>query len=44
VLTQVGRIPDIGDAVQWDGWRLVVTEMDRRRVARVAVTPPLGQR
>ena len=44
VLTQVGRIPDVGDAVLWDGWRLVVTEMDRRRVARVAVTPPQGQR
>ena len=44
VLTQVGRIPDMGDAVLWDGWRLVVTEMDRRRVARVAVTPPQGQR
>jgi CBS domain containing-hemolysin-like protein len=44
VLTQIGRIPDVGDVVMWEGWRLVVTEMDRRRVARVAITPPQGQR
>jgi len=44
LLTQIGRIPDVGDTVLWEGWRLVVTEMDRRRVARVAITPTQGQR
>ena len=43
VLTQIGRIPEVGDAVLWEGWRLVVTDMDRRRIARVAITPPQGQ-
>ncbi|MGH7996108.1 MAG: hemolysin family protein [Opitutaceae bacterium] len=42
VLTQLGRIPGPGDAFEADGWRFEVTEMDRRRVARVLVAP-LGE-
>ena len=31
VLERLGRIPDVGDEVELDGWRLIVTRMDRRR-------------
>ncbi|MGH4012131.1 MAG: hemolysin family protein [Pseudonocardiaceae bacterium] len=33
VLERLGRIPDVGDEVELDGWRLTVTRMDRRRIA-----------
>ncbi|MGH3936230.1 MAG: hemolysin family protein [Pseudonocardiaceae bacterium] len=33
VLERLGRIPDIGDEVQLDGWRLTVMRMERRRIA-----------
>ncbi|MQA16593.1 MAG: DUF21 domain-containing protein [Pseudonocardiaceae bacterium] len=33
VLDQLGRIPDVGDEVAVDGWRLTVMRMDRNRVA-----------
>ncbi|MBB3664792.1 MULTISPECIES: hemolysin family protein [Prauserella salsuginis group] len=37
ILERLGRIPDAGDAVDIDGWRLTVTEMDRHRIAEVRV-------
>ncbi len=33
VLDRLGRIPDVGDEVELDGWRLTVMRMDRHRVA-----------
>ncbi len=39
VVSRLDHIPAVGDEVLWRGWRLVVLEMDRRRVARVAVHP-----
>ncbi len=33
VLDRLGRIPDVGDEVGVDGWRLTVMRMDRHRVA-----------
>jgi putative hemolysin len=41
-MTQFGRIPVAGDRFEWDGWRFEVTDMDRHRVDKVAVTrlPP----
>ncbi|MPZ66521.1 MAG: DUF21 domain-containing protein [Pseudonocardiaceae bacterium] len=33
VLDRLGRIPDVGDEVRVDGWRLTVMRMDRHRVA-----------
>ncbi|MDQ3154177.1 MAG: hemolysin family protein [Actinomycetota bacterium] len=40
VLDRLGRIPDVGDDVALDGWRLTVMRMDRHRVAdlRLAAT------
>ncbi len=39
VLATLGRLPGVGDAVEVDGHRLTVTEMDGRRIARVLVGP-----
>jgi CBS domain containing-hemolysin-like protein len=38
VLERLGRIPDIGDKVDFDGWRLTVMRMDRRRIADLRLT------
>jgi putative hemolysin len=42
VVTQFGRIPAVGEHFDWEGWRIEVSEMDRRRVDKVVVTgaPP----
>jgi putative hemolysin len=37
VMARLGRLPVIGDEALVDGWRLVVTQCDGRRVSRVAV-------
>ncbi|HWG94112.1 MAG TPA: hemolysin family protein [Mycobacteriales bacterium] len=39
VMACLGHVPRIGDAVEVDGHRLEVTELDGRRAARVRVTP-----
>ncbi|MEO7195205.1 MAG: hemolysin family protein [Pseudonocardiaceae bacterium] len=38
VLQRLGRIPDVGDEVELDGWRLSVLRMDRRRIADLRLT------
>jgi CBS domain containing-hemolysin-like protein len=38
VLERLGRIPDVGDEVELDGWRLTVMRMDRRRIADLRLT------
>ena len=35
VMARLGRMPEKGDVVELDGWRLTVTELDGRRVDRV---------
>jgi putative hemolysin len=39
LLAMLGQLPVVGDAVELDGQRLTVTEMDARRIARVRVGP-----
>ena len=39
VLAELGRIPAVGDAVAHEGRELTVTELDGRRIARIAVSP-----
>ncbi|MCW2615874.1 MAG: hypothetical protein JWN08_2868 [Frankiales bacterium] len=39
VMACLGHVPRLGEAVEVDGHRLEVTELDARRVARVRVTP-----
>lgn len=43
VMAQVGRVPEVGDEVELDGWRLRVLSMDRRRVDRVRLTPVVAE-
>ncbi|PZS19691.1 MAG: hypothetical protein DLM57_03565, partial [Pseudonocardiales bacterium] len=40
LMAVLGRLPQTGDEVDHDGFRLAITEVDGRRVARVRVTPP----
>lgn len=40
LLDALGRIPEEGDELEFEGWVLRVTEMDRRRVAKVVVQAP----
>jgi CBS domain containing-hemolysin-like protein len=45
VLALLGRLPEVGEHVAWDGWVLEVLEVRDRRVARLlarsnAVNPP----
>jgi magnesium and cobalt exporter, CNNM family len=37
VLTRLGEIPEVGDEVRVDGWRVTVMAMDRHRVAELRV-------
>lgn len=39
LLSHVGRIPVVGDAVDWGGYRWTVVSMSGRRVERVRITP-----
>ena len=38
VLERLGRIPDVGDELEVEGWRLRVLRMDRRRIAELRLT------
>jgi len=40
VLDRLGHIPEAGEVVDHDGWRLEVEAMERHRVARVQVVAP----
>ncbi len=42
VMACLGHVPQLGEAVEVDGHRLQVSELDGRRVARVRVTPLEG--
>ena len=37
VLARLGRIPDVGDEIRVDSWRVTVMRMDRHRVAELRV-------
>ncbi len=43
VMASLGHVPRVGEAVEADGHRLEVSELDGRRVARVRVTPVLHE-
>jgi putative hemolysin len=40
VLAALGRLPEVGDAVEVDGRSISVVELDGRRIARLLVGPP----
>jgi CBS domain containing-hemolysin-like protein len=37
VFSQLGRLPTPGESVEWEGWRFVVLEVDRRRISRLRI-------
>jgi putative hemolysin len=39
VLTQLKRIPHGGEIVTYKDWRLIIVDMDGRRIARVKIEP-----
>lgn len=39
VMAQLGRIPRIADAFEWEGYRFEVVDMDGKRVDRVLISP-----
>ena len=39
VMHRLGRLAEVGDTVDVDGHRLVVTDVDRHRITRVSVRP-----
>ncbi len=43
VLSRLGRIPDVGDDVEIDGWRLTVMRRDRNRVAELRLAAPVQE-
>ena len=44
VLDALGRIPDVGDSIEHEGWTVEVAAMDRRRVSEVRLRPrPRGR-
>lgn len=43
ILDQLGRIPAIGDHVNWNGLRMEVVDMDGQRIDRVLVTPTASE-
>jgi CBS domain containing-hemolysin-like protein len=40
VLTRLGRIPDVGEEIAVDGWRLTVMRRDRNRIAELRLARP----
>ena len=40
VLAELGRLPEVGDAVEVEGRSITVQELDGRRIARLLVAPP----
>jgi magnesium and cobalt exporter, CNNM family len=44
MMARINRIPSVGDRVDVKGFRFEVVNMDGRRVDRVLITPPEGQR
>lgn len=42
ILSELGRIPDVGDGLTVNRWRIRVAEMDRLRIASLRVTAPGG--
>jgi putative hemolysin len=39
VMLLLGRLPRTADAVEWEGWRFEVVDLDGKRVDKVLVTP-----
>ncbi len=38
LMLELGRVPRTGDAIDWDGWRFEIVDMDNKRIDKVLVT------
>ena len=38
IFGELGKVPSVGDSVEWNGWRFSVDTLDGRRIQRVRVT------
>ncbi|NCZ92257.1 MAG: HlyC/CorC family transporter, partial [Actinobacteria bacterium] len=38
IFGDLGKVPSVGDFVEWNGWRFTVDTLDGRRIQRVRVT------
>lgn len=43
VLALLGRVPEAGDKVDWEGYTIEVIDMDGRRVDKVLIVPPVHE-
>jgi putative hemolysin len=39
LLWLLGRVPQTGDLVDWEGWDLEIIDMDGRRIDKVLASP-----
>jgi putative hemolysin len=37
-----GRLPKVGDSVDWEGWHLEIVDMDGKTIDKVLATPLTG--
>ncbi|MGH3436127.1 MAG: hemolysin family protein [Sciscionella sp.] len=40
LVSRLGKIPSVGEAIELDGWQIAVTKMDRHRVAELRLGAP----
>jgi len=40
LIAQFGRIPNVGEAFTWNGWRIEVVDLDGPRVDKLLLQPP----
>jgi putative hemolysin len=44
VLSQFGHLPEVGETVEFEGWRFEVVDLDGRRIDKVLAVPPKPER
>lgn len=40
VLHELEHVPDVGDVLEYDGWRFEIADMDGRRIDKILAVPP----
>ncbi len=44
VLSIFGRIPGVGESMEWDGWRFEIAEIDKRRIGAVLARRKIAEK
>ena len=42
VMAELGRVPEVGDVIEIEGWQITVADMDTRRVDRLRFVEQVG--